>query len=116
MDVRRTNSYFDPNLVVGEAYQAFNVFTNDGRTLSGLLVEDSAERIVLKLQGGKQETIARDDIEEATVSPLSLMPEGWEKQLEEQELVDLLHFLTLDGPEKSIETRRLPGTPELIVE
>jgi hypothetical protein len=47
------------------------------------------------------------------------MPEGWEKQLTEQELVDLIHFLTLDGDPTgdTVPTgphlRRLPGTPEL---
>jgi hypothetical protein len=47
------------------------------------------------------------------VSPLSLMPEGWEKQLPEQELVDLMHFLTLDGPPEDPQSKRLPETPRL---
>ena len=51
--------------------------------------------------------------EQLEVSPLSLMPEGWEKQLTPQELVDLLHFLTLDGPPHDPQAKRLPGTPEL---
>lgn len=48
--------------------------TADGRVLTGLLVEDNAQRIVLKVQGGKLETIARGDIEQMKVSELSLMP------------------------------------------
>jgi putative membrane-bound dehydrogenase-like protein len=107
------SNVFDPNLVIGSAYQATIVNTHDGRTLSGLLVSESTDRVVLKLQGGKDETIARSDIDELVVSPLSLMPEGWEKQLGEQELVDLMHFLTLDGPPGDPQSKRLPDTPSL---
>jgi putative heme-binding domain-containing protein len=107
------SNVFDPNLVIGSGYQAQLVITADGRSLSGLLVSESAERVVLKLQGGKEEAIARDQIEEMVTSPLSLMPEGWEKQLSEQEVVDLLHFLTLDGPPEQPQSKRLPDTPAL---
>ncbi len=106
------SNVFDPNLVVGAAYQAHTVITQDGRNLSGLLVEQSPERVVLKLQGGKVETIAANQIDEMTVSPLSLMPEGWEKQLNEQELIDLLSFLVLEGPPDQTGVAKLPGTPE----
>lgn len=105
------SNVFDPNLVVGEAYQAHTVITQDGRNLSGLLVERSPERVVLKLQGGKTETIAANQIDELTVSPLSLMPEGWEKQLSEQELIDLLSFLVLEGEPDKPGVGTLPGTP-----
>ena len=66
---------FDPSLVIGAAYQARTVVTDDGRVLTGLVVEDNEQRLVLKMQGGKLETIARGDIEEVRVSQLSLMPE-----------------------------------------
>jgi putative membrane-bound dehydrogenase-like protein len=105
------SNVFDPNLVIGEAYQAHNVVTRDGRSLSGLLVEQTPERVVLKVQGGKVETVARNQIEELVVSPLSLMPEGWEKQLGEQELVDLLSYLVLEGPLEDREPHTIPDTP-----
>ncbi len=108
------SNVFDPNLVIGPAYQARTVLTRDGRSLSGLLIEDGPQRVVLKLQGGKVESLDREEIEALIVSPLSLMPEGWEKQLAEQEVVDLLHFLTLDGPPENASSNRLPGTPPLI--
>ena len=49
----------DPSLVIGAAYLARIVVTEDGRILTGLPVEDSEQRLVLKMQGGKLETIAR---------------------------------------------------------
>ena len=53
------SNVFDPSLVIGAAYQARTVATNDGRILTGLVAEDSPQRVVLKVQGGKLETIAR---------------------------------------------------------
>ncbi|MCA9172006.1 MAG: c-type cytochrome, partial [Planctomycetales bacterium] len=103
------SNVFDPNLVIGADYQARTLTTQDGRSLSGLLVEDSPERVVLKLQGGKQEVVARADVDELIVSPLSLMPEGWEKQLPPQEVVDLISFLVLDRPPTEKDAQRLPG-------
>jgi putative heme-binding domain-containing protein len=104
------SNVFDPSLVIGASYQARTVVTEDGRVLSGLLVEDNDQRIVLKQQGGKLETIARKDVDEVTVSPLSLMPEGIEKQYPPQEIADLFAFLTLDKPPSDATARKIPGT------
>ncbi len=90
------SNVFDPSLVIGSAYQARTVQCTDGRILTGLVAEDSPERIVLKVQGGKLETIPRADVEATKLSELSLMPEGLEKQLQAQEIADLFSFITLD--------------------
>jgi len=74
-----------------------------------LLVEDSPQRIVLKVQGGKLETIAREDVEAMKVSELSLMPEGLEKQLKPQEIADLLAFLSLDKHPDDPAARPIPS-------
>jgi len=103
------SNIFDPSLVIGPAYQARTVATTDGRVLTGLLAEDNPQRIVLKQQGGKLETIARGDIEAVETSRLSLMPEGVEKQLSPTELADLLAFITLDKPPEDPSAQRLAG-------
>ena len=105
------SNVFDPSLVIGAAYQATNVVTVQGRSLTGLLVEDSPQRVVLKLQGGKLETIPRGDVDVLSVSKVSLMPEDVEKQLKPQEIADLFAFLTLDRPPNDPAARRIPGTP-----
>ncbi|MEX0713557.1 MAG: PVC-type heme-binding CxxCH protein [Pirellulales bacterium] len=103
------SNVFDPSLVIGASYQARTVVTLDGRVLTGLVVEDSDQRVVLKVQGGKLETIARDDIDEMDESKLSLMPEDLEKQLQPAEIADLFAYLTLDKPPEDPTARRLPG-------
>jgi putative heme-binding domain-containing protein len=108
------SNVFDPSLVIGASYQARTVITTDGRVLTGLLAEDSPQRVVLKTQGGKRETIARDDIDEIKISRLSLMPEELEKQLKPQELADLFAVLTLDKPPGDPAARKLPGSQPVV--
>ncbi|MBW3599456.1 MAG: c-type cytochrome, partial [Planctomycetes bacterium] len=103
------SNVFDPSLVIGAAYQAQTVITADGRVLTGLLVEDSQERVVLKTQGGKLEIVPRDQVDEMRQSKLSLMPEGVENQLKPQELADLFAFLVLDRPPDDPEAKLIPG-------
>ncbi|MDP1563367.1 MAG: YdjY domain-containing protein, partial [Pirellulaceae bacterium] len=97
----------DPNLVIGTDYQARLVATTDGRVLSGLVIEDSAERLVLNLQGGKTASIPRDEIEQEKISPNSLMPEGQTRQLTDQEIADLMSVLVLNDP-KDRNSGRIP--------
>jgi putative heme-binding domain-containing protein len=106
------SNVFDPSLVIGASYQARTVITGDGRILTGLLTEDNEQRVVLKMQGGKLETVARGDVEDIFVSKLSMMPEGLETQLKPQELADLFAFITLDKPPTDPTARQLPGVRE----
>jgi len=104
------SNVFDPSLVIGPGYQARTVVTTDGRVLIGLPVEDNKQRVVLKVQGGKQEIIPREKIEEMVVSKLSMMPEGIEKQLKPQEIADLFAYITLDRPPTDNNAQLIPGT------
>lgn len=106
------SNVFDPSLVIGAIYQPRVVQVADGRIVTGLLVEDSPQRVVLKVQGGKQETIAREDVEAMKVSELSLMPEGLEKQLKPQEIADLFAFISLDKHPDDPAARPIPSGAE----
>ncbi|MBS0262840.1 MAG: c-type cytochrome [Planctomycetes bacterium] len=108
------SNVFDPSLVIGASYQARTVLTKEGRVVAGLVAEDSDQRVVLKLQGGKQEVIPRADIEEMKTSELSLMPEDVEKTLKPQEIADLFAFITLDKPPSDPTAKQLPGTREIV--
>ena len=108
------SNVFDPSLVIGASYQARTIVTTDGRVLTGLVAEDNAQRVILKVQGGKLETIPRDQIEESRVSALSMMPEDLEKQLKPQELADLFAFITLDKPPSDLSAKRLPGASGVV--
>ncbi len=106
------SNVFDPNLVIGAGFQATILATTDGRVLTGLLVEDTPQQVVLKLQGGKVETVPRADVDEMKLSEVSLMPEDLEKQLQPQEIADLFIYLGLDKPPTDPSAKRLPGLPD----
>ncbi|MFN5800062.1 MAG: PVC-type heme-binding CxxCH protein [Planctomyces sp.] len=103
------SNVFDPSLVIGAAYQAQTIVTTNGQIITGLPAEDNDQRVVLKIQGNRTETVPRSDIEQQVTSPLSLMPEGLEKQLQPSELHDLFAWLTLDKPPTDPNARFLPG-------
>jgi putative membrane-bound dehydrogenase-like protein len=103
------SNVLDPSLVIGAAYQAKTVVTDDGRVLTGLLVEDSPQRVVLKQQGGKTEIVPRDAVEEIATSRLSMMPEDLDRQLKPREMLDLFAYLVLDKPPADSAAKELSG-------
>jgi putative heme-binding domain-containing protein len=105
------SNVLDPSAVIGPAYQAVAVLTDDGRVVTGLPIEQTDQRIVLKLQGGKTEVLNMDSVEQIKQSSVSLMPEDLEQQATEQELADLFAYLALDRPPEDPEARLLPGAP-----
>jgi putative membrane-bound dehydrogenase-like protein len=109
------SNVFDPSLVIGRGYQATTLATTEGRILTGLLVEDGKDRVLLKLQGGQVETIKRSQIEEMKTSELSLMPESFETQLSPKEIVDLCAFLCLDKPPSDPTAKPLPGSGPMVL-
>jgi len=106
------SNVFDPSLVIGAAYQSWTVLTDEGRAITGLMVEDGPDRIILKLPGGTAETIPRAEIDVMRRNETSLMPEGLERQCSREELADLLAYLALDRPPGDPAAEPIPGTPQ----
>jgi len=88
-----TSNVFDPNLVVSDDYQPRQVITNDGRIVFGLIVEESDARVILKIAGGERVILPRDEIDVMQDSTQSIMPEGLEQQINEQDFRDLVAYL-----------------------
>ncbi len=84
----------DPSRSVEGNYRIYTVVTNKGVVLNGLLAGESKTAIELYDAEGKKQTILRDDIDTLAGSTKSLMPDGFEKQLDRKQLTDLLEFLT----------------------
>ena len=92
------SNVFDPSLVIGPDYQVFTVVTKDGRNLTGLIVENNEQRIVIRMAGESEETVPRNNVEYTRLSKLSMMPEGVEAIFSQKDLADLFAFLSLDKP------------------
>ena len=83
----------DPNREVQPTYVSYIVVDDSGRTLTGLILAETANSITLGRDKGVTETILKKNIEHIKSSGQSLMPEGLEKTVDPQALADLLAFL-----------------------
>jgi putative membrane-bound dehydrogenase-like protein len=86
----------DPNRSVEGNFRAWNVEMQDGRILSGLVSDESKTSFTIQDTLGARHTILREDVYEMSMSPLSVMPEGFES-LEQDQLAGLLAYLTTTG-------------------
>ncbi len=82
-----------PDIEVVPGFTNYDVETRDNRSLSGIIVSESPEAIVLRRAGGVTENIPRRLIARLQASTLSLMPQGLETTMTRQELADLIAFL-----------------------
>jgi len=83
----------DPNQAVDPAYTAYTAVTKDDRELSGILVAETSNSVSLRMAGGAEEQILRSDLKQFTSSGRSLMPEGFEAGLKQQDLADLIAYV-----------------------
>jgi len=87
----------DPSRSVEGNFRIYTVVKTDGVVLNGMMSGESRTAITLIDAEGRENQIAREDIEELVRSRKSLMPEGFEKQMNKEELTHLLEFLTDKG-------------------
>ncbi|MDX1929920.1 MAG: c-type cytochrome [Pirellulaceae bacterium] len=110
------SNILDPSLVIGNAFQARTVLTVDGEVVAGLVVADDERFLRIKVQGGKVlEFDKSKDIEQIKVSDKSLMPDGLEEQMTEQEFIDLCALLCLVKSPTESDNELIPGTPSNLV-
>ncbi len=82
-----------PNYEVMAGFNACTIECKDGRELTGLIIGESSASVSLRQAQGIEETIPRTAIGRLTVGQTSLMPEGLEAAMSQQELADLLACL-----------------------
>jgi putative heme-binding domain-containing protein len=83
----------NPSEKIDDKFAAYLVVTADGRLVTGLLLEQTAQSIQLKTSEGKVLSINADDIDEIQKSKRSLMPEQILSDLTAQEAADLIAYL-----------------------
>ncbi|MCM2373111.1 DUF7133 domain-containing protein [Aporhodopirellula aestuarii] len=85
----------DPSKEIHKDFQQVSVVTADGLILTGFLVRENDEEIVIREPaGGKEIQILQDDIDDVVPLKVSAMPAGLVNQLnDETEFSDLIRFL-----------------------
>ena len=83
-----------PNRIVEDKYRVTQILTGDGEVLRGYVLTDDEQKVVIADPAtGAHRTIAKDEIEDRKQVP-SLMPEGLVNAWSEEQLADLISFLT----------------------
>lgn len=109
----------DPGAVVGRDYQVTVLALEDGRVVQGMLRRETESALTIQTLND-QLVIPIAEIEERTLSPISMMPERQLDSLKQDEVRDLIAYLaspaqvTLSGPAAPIDekTGRVAGAQE----
>jgi putative heme-binding domain-containing protein len=82
-----------PSSTIVPAYRPYIIATKDGRQTQGIIVRETSEAVFLRTSDLAEIRIPVKRIEEMRQSDVSIMPQGLEKTMTQQELGDLLAFL-----------------------
>ncbi len=84
----------NPSEAVAPEYQVWTLKTRTQGELSGILVEDTPDRVVVSTGSGEPIRLRPSDITARTSSRVSIMPEGLLNGLSAQQIADLLEYLS----------------------
>lgn len=101
-------SLLNPNDKIKEGYHTTLVSEKNGNAHTGGLVSESDTEVVLRDYAGKMNRIARSDIKNITISPVSMMPAGLTAGLREDQFIDLVRFLSELGKDGDFKVSAKP--------
>ena len=90
--LKLVESIIDPNAEVDPKYLSTLVVTDDGKSITGLLVSETAQELVI-FDGKEQKKIPVDSIEERVKLKQSSMPEGLAATLSPTEFLDVIEYM-----------------------
>lgn len=87
----------DPNRDIQPGYHAYTGALASGEQIFGLVAGESASSITFRLPDGSSRSLLRKDVSSLKSLGVSLMPEGLEAALTQQDMADLIAFLKAGG-------------------
>jgi putative heme-binding domain-containing protein len=84
----------DPNRQLKPLFQNYVLNTSDGRVYSGMISEETSNAVKLQQADGTSKEVLRIQIKTLKSTGRSFMPEGLEKTIDKQAMVDLIEFLS----------------------
>lgn len=82
-----------PSASFARGFEPYNLLTDDGRTLSGILLGESSTDLRVGVDEKRAETVPIDSVESIRPSATSIMPSGFDQRLSSAEVADLLAYL-----------------------
>lgn len=97
---RLLEDVLDPNRNVDQSFRVTNLALRDGQVVSGLLLREEGEVLIIADSQGKEVRVPKTSVEERSTAQLSPMPANMADQLAEPEFYDLMNYL-LEHREKT---------------
>ncbi len=88
----------NPSAEIREGFENYSVETKNGRSLSGFLIEQDNQSIVLRGLDNQNNHLTRSDLSELRPAGISLMPEGLLDGLQEDQIRDLFAYIRSTQP------------------
>lgn len=85
---------FEPSRDVSDRYRAVRILTVDGEVYTGLVVYSAADGTTISTATGQIIRVNKDDLEELAYSTESIMPSGLLDDNNDQELANLMAYLS----------------------
>lgn len=86
-------SVLAPSAAISHSYETFTALMEDGRSVTGLLVSQSPEQVVIRGVDSIDVTLPAGEVEELVKQPVSLMPADLATTLSADELVDVVAWM-----------------------
>jgi len=83
----------DPNASVESKYGSYLVSAKDGRSVLGILISETGANITIRDQANQEHVILRSELVSLTNTGRSLMPDGLETSLTQQNLADVIAYV-----------------------
>ncbi len=87
-------SIIDPNAGISFGYEGYILTMNDGSKAAGIIQSETEEEVEILSEGGFTTTYQVSEIASREQMDRSLMPAGLERGMSQQELVDLVEYLS----------------------
>jgi putative heme-binding domain-containing protein len=86
-------SILEPSRTIANGYESIIVTLNSGKTIVGVFKGETPETVNVMDDEGRLHEIAKKDIEERALSPISRMPNGLNEGMTLQDFADIVAFL-----------------------
>jgi len=99
-----TRHILEPSLKIDEKYRSTTLVTDDGRSITGLVVEETPTEVAIvenPVAKADPVRIKTSDIDARSTSPVSIMPKGLLDKLTRDEVLDLIAYVVARGQESS---------------
>ncbi|HUQ65230.1 MAG TPA: PVC-type heme-binding CxxCH protein [Flavitalea sp.] len=83
----------DPNMGIASGYDTWHAVLNDGTSVQGIIAEETPAAITFRNNNMQDKTLSRQDMKSLKALNTSLMPSGFEKSINKQQMADLMAFL-----------------------